>query len=77
MNTPRCLHEQLKEYTKAGFHVVKWEARSGAHFKIWFAEFETPQIITKNCNEPRSMKNNIARYKRLAAAQREKESANV
>jgi hypothetical protein len=67
MNVPRAIREQVKEYEKAGFHVVACEPRSGAHFKIWFAEFpDQPQIVTKNVEEWRSLKNNIARYRRLA-----------
>ena len=67
MNIPRAIREQVKEYEKAGFHVVACEPRSGAHFKIWFAEFpDQPQIVTKNVEEWRSLKNNIARYRRLA-----------
>ena len=75
MNIPRVLHQQIKEYAKAGFHVVKWEARSGSHFKLWFAEFDTPQIVTKNCHDVRAMKNNIAQYRRML--KQEKENANA
>lgn len=67
MNIPRALREQVKEYEKAGFRVVACEPRSGAHFKLWFAEFpDKPQIVTTNAYDPRSLKNNISRYRRLA-----------
>ena len=66
MNIPRVLREQVKEYERAGFHVINVEPRNGAHFKLWFAEFSEPQIVTKNACDPRSMKNNIAHYRRLA-----------
>ena len=66
MNIPRAIRGQVKEYEKAGFHVQQVEPRSGSHFKIWFAEFTEPQIVTKNVLEWRSLKNNIARYRRLA-----------
>jgi len=72
VNIPRAIREQVKEYEKAGFHVTQVEPRSGAHFKIWFAEFpERPQIVTKNVLEWRSLKNNIARYRRLARGESE------
>lgn len=67
MEIPRAIRQQVKEYERAGFHVIACEPRNGAHFKIWFAEFDTPQFITKNVLEWRSLKNNIAHYKRLAA----------
>ena len=66
MNIPRVLREQVKEYEKAGFHVIDWECRSGSHFKLVFKEFPEPQFITKNQNDPRALKNNLAHYKRLA-----------
>ena len=66
MNIPRVLREQVKEYERAGFHVIDVEPRSGAHFKLWFAEFpDQPQIVTKNIIDPRSIKNNIAHYRRV------------
>ena len=71
MNIPRAIREQVKEYEKAGFHVVQVEPRSGSHFKVWFAEFSEPQIVTKNVLEWRSLKNNIARYRRLARGENE------
>ena len=68
MNVPRVLREQVKEYEKAGFHVVAVEPRNGAHFKVWFAEFpDKPQIITKNALDWRALRNNISHYKRVAA----------
>lgn len=66
MNVPRVLREQVKEYEKAGFHVIDIQPRSGSHFMVRFAEFSAPQIITKNQHDPRAVWNNIARYKRLA-----------
>lgn len=65
MNIPRVLREQVKEYERAGFHVVNVEPRNGSHFKLWFAEFSEPQIVTKNAVDWRALKNNIAHYKRL------------
>jgi hypothetical protein len=76
MNIPRVIREQVKEYSKAGFHVIDYEPRSGAHFKVWFAEFDEPQIITKNLMGWRSIKNNIAHYRRLAAKKDRDETDN-
>lgn len=70
MNVPRVLREQVKEYERAGFHVIDVEPRSGSHFKVWFAEFDTPQIITKNAVDWRALKNNIAHYKRQLAKEK-------
>lgn len=68
MTVPRVLREQVKEYEKAGFHVIAVEPRNGAHFKVWFAEFpDQPQIITKNALDWRALRNNISHYKRIAA----------
>jgi hypothetical protein len=64
MKVPQCLRKQILEYEKAGFHVIDLETRSGSHFKITFAEFPTPQIITKNGSDPRAIKNNLASYRR-------------
>lgn len=67
MEVPRAIREQIREYEKAGFSVLACEPRAGAHFKVWFAEFNEPQFLTKNTGDWRSLKNNIAHYKRLAA----------
>jgi hypothetical protein len=67
MNIPRVLREQVKEYKRAGFHVIDVEPRNGSHFMARFAEFpERPQILTKNLIDRRAVHNNIARYRRLA-----------
>jgi len=73
MKVPQCLRKQILEYEKAGFHVVDLENRSGSHFKITFAEFPTPQIITKNGSDPRAIKNNLASYRRQLKEHEEKE----
>lgn len=65
MDIPRVLRAQIKTYERNGFTTVRVEARSGSHFKVWFAEFDEPQIVTKNAVDPRALKNNIARFKRL------------
>lgn len=64
MKTPRVLRAQVREYEKAGFHVVECVPCNGAHFKLRFAEFSEPQVVTKNLSDPRSIKNNLARYRR-------------
>ena len=71
MNIPRVLREQLKVYEREGFHPLTVEQRAGSHFKVVFAEFSEPQILTKNAGEPRALKNNIARFRKLAREQGE------
>lgn len=66
MEYPRMLRAQLKEYEANGFHAVLVEPRAGSHFKVVFAEFPEPQFLTKNIKCPRSLRNNIARFKKLA-----------
>ena len=72
MSIPRVLREQLKVYEREGFHAIAVEPRSGSHFKVVFAEFSEPQILTKNAGDPRALKNNIARFRKLAREQGEK-----
>jgi hypothetical protein len=72
MEIPRHLRKQIDAYSRAGFNVIAIEFRAGAHAKLTFAEFPEPQFVTKNADEPRALKNNIARYKRLAAVHTEK-----
>lgn len=66
MNIPRVLREQIKAYEREGFHAVAVEPRAGSHFKVVFAEFIEPQILTKNASDPRALKNNIARFRKLS-----------
>lgn len=37
--------------------------------KVIFAEFNEPQILTRNIDEPRALKNNLARFRRLVKEQ--------
>lgn len=69
MNIPRVLREQAKFYEKKGFHITSVEPREGAHFLVTFAEFSQPQILTKNCDDPRAMLNNVSAYRRLKEKQ--------
>ena len=71
MEIPKVLREQIKFYERHGFHVTDVENRAGAHFRVTFAEFPQPQFISKNVNEPRGWKNNIARFRNLAKEQQE------
>lgn len=73
MKVPQVLRKQIVEYEKAGFHVVDIEPRNGAHFKVVFAEFPQPQIVTKSATDWRAIKNNLSLYRRL---KEEKESKN-
>lgn len=65
MKIPRVLRDQAKFYASKGFHMVSAEHRDGSHFLVKFAEFDQPQILTKNCHDPRAMLNNVAAYRRL------------
>lgn len=65
MNIPRVLREQAKFYASKGFNIIEVEPRDGSHFRVRFAEFDQPQILTKNCHDPRAMLNNLAAYRRL------------
>ena len=72
MKFPRVLRRQLLEYEKAGLTIAEIEPRNGSHFLIVFAEFPQAQIISKNVNDPRAIKNNISLYRRLASEHKEK-----
>ena len=47
--------------------------QGGRHYKVWFRQFPEMQIITANEEDPRGIKNNLARFKRLATAYQMKE----
>lgn len=66
MKIAQRMRKQIKEYERAGFHVVGMEDRAGSHKLITFAEFPEPQIVTDCKSDWRAMKNNIARFRRLA-----------
>jgi hypothetical protein len=71
MNIPRPFRSQFVEYERAGFHVRDFQPAKGSHAKVWFEEFPDPQFLTKNVGDPRAMKNNIARFRALAAKAKE------
>lgn len=66
MNVPKVLYKQIKAYEAHGFHLEHLENRAGSHWFVRFKEFPQAQIITANAKDPRALKNNIARYRRLA-----------
>jgi len=66
MNVPKVLYKQIKTYEAHGFHLEQLEHRAGSHWCARFREFPQAQFITANANDPRALKNNIARYRRLA-----------
>lgn len=68
---PRLLREQFTLYERWGF-TVKSYARAARHYKVEFNEFPDVQFLTANQTDPRSYKNNVARFKRLASAHQEK-----
>ena len=66
MDVPKPLWKQIKTYESHGFHVVSLQHRAGSHWCARFQEFPQPQFITQNASDPRALKNNIARFRRLA-----------
>lgn len=68
---PRLLREQFLLYERAGF-TVKSFVRASRHYRVEFDQFPDPQFLTANQTDPRSYKNNVARFKRLASAHQEK-----
>ncbi len=71
MTLPRLLREQFKLYERAGF-TVKSVVRASRHYRVNFNEFPETQFLTASTTDPRSYKNNLALFKRLASAQQEK-----
>jgi hypothetical protein len=69
MDIPRVLRKQLAYYAQEGFDAVDIKHAAGSHVKVVFAQFTEPQILTRNMKEPRALKNNIARFRRLAKEQ--------
>jgi hypothetical protein len=72
MKVSQRLRKQVKEYEREGFHVVSIENRTGSHKLLTFAEFPEPQIVTACQSDWRALKNNIARFRRLAEKHKEK-----
>jgi hypothetical protein len=72
MKVSQRLRKQVKEYEREGFHVVSIENRTGSHKLVTFAEFPEPQIVTASQSDWRALKNNIARFRRLAEKHKEK-----
>lgn len=67
MEYPKALRCQLKHYEAHGFTPIDAEPKAGSHWKVRFAEFTQPQIVTACKTDPRGWKNNLARYRRLQA----------
>lgn len=72
MKVSQRLRKQIKEYEREGFHAVSIENRTGSHKLVTFAEFPEPQIVTASQSDWRALKNNIARFRRLAEQHKEK-----
>lgn len=68
MDVPKPLLKQIRIYEAHGFHLVSLKPRNGSHWCARFKEFSEPQFITQNADDPRALKNNIARFKRLTRA---------
>jgi hypothetical protein len=72
MKINQRMRKQIKEYEREGFHVVSIEDRAGSHKMLKFAEFPEPQIVSDCKSDWRALKNNIARFRRLAKEHGEK-----
>ena len=68
---PRLIREQFQLYERAGF-TVKSVTRASRHYRVEFNEFPETQFLTASRTDPRSYKNNLAHFRRLASAQQEK-----
>ena len=73
MKVSQRMRKQVKEYEREGFHVVSIEDRAGSHKMVTFAEFPEPQIVSDCKSDWRALKNNIARFRRLAKENEEKQ----
>jgi hypothetical protein len=73
MKVNQRMRKQIKEYEREGFHVVSIEDRAGSHKMLKFAEFPEPQIVSDCKSDWRALKNNIARFRRLAKEHEEKQ----
>lgn len=54
-------------YLREGFEVERIE-QGGRHYKVWYRQFPEMQIVTANEGDIRGIRNNLARYRRLASA---------
>lgn len=66
MTVPTALRKQLKAYEAKGFTARRVEPGAGSHFRVWFDQFTAPQFLTLHADDPHAIKNNIARFRRLA-----------
>jgi hypothetical protein len=73
MKINQRMRKQIKEYEREGFNVVDIQDRAGSHKLLIFAEFPEPQIVTDCKSDWRALKNNIARFRRLAKENEEKQ----
>lgn len=72
MSIPRPFREQFLIYEREGFHVKHFQPTKGSHAKVQFEEFPEVQVLTKNVGDPRAIKNNVSRFRALAAKAKEK-----
>ena len=62
---PSSLRKQFQLYEREGFTVKSFRP-SSRHWKVVFHQFSQAQYLTINGTDVRGIKNNIARFKRLA-----------
>ena len=73
MKLPRVYRDQFLAYEKAGFHVKEIEPSKGSHLRVTFEEFPEVQFLTMHLGCPRALKNNISRFRGLAAKAKEQQ----
>jgi len=69
---PKRLVEAFRLYAREGFTVKACE-RASKHWRVHFNEFPETQFLTANQVDQHAIKNNLARFRRLAAAKEKTE----
>lgn len=72
MKTPKPLRSLFKHYEREGFTVKEWEPCKGSHFRVWFDQLQEFVVVSIfDADNPRTLKNSIAMYKRMRKQQEE------
>lgn len=61
----KLFKRQLEFYAQHGFTVRSVDNARGTHYRVVFNEFSQPQHLSTNTGEVHSLRNNVARFKRL------------
>lgn len=73
---PKRLAEAFRLYEREGFTVQSVE-RATKHWKVKFNEFPETQFLTSNDVDGHALKNNVARFRRLAKKGQSNECQNL